>query len=141
MTGTPPPWIIADRVTGVVKETGMSDVDAMLSSLNGKHGILGCLLVAGDGSIVSSSLPEDIDNSTLGALSATLFSNNDVSLQRMNRGALSQMTLLTDQGILHFCQVDGHYLIVLTAKGQRINLEGLIRSVEEQIGQLKPMLG
>lgn len=116
------------------------EIHAVLSSLNGKHGILGCLLVGGDGSIVSSSLPPDIDNSTLGALSATLFSNNDVSLQRMNRGSLSQMTLLTDQGILHFCQVDGHYLIVLTAKGQRINLEGLIRSVEEQVGHLIPIL-
>jgi predicted regulator of Ras-like GTPase activity (Roadblock/LC7/MglB family) len=116
------------------------DIQAMLSSLNGKHGILGCLLAGGDGSIVSSSLPPDIDNSTLGALSATLFSNNDVSLQRMNRGSLSQMTLLTDQGILHFCQVEGYYLIVLTAKGQRINLEGLIRSVEEQADGLKPML-
>ncbi len=117
------------------------EIQALLSSLNGKHGILGCLLVGGDGSIVSSSLPADTDTSTLGALSATLFSNNDVSLQRMNRGALSQMTLLTDQGILHFCQVDGHYLIVLTAKGQKINLEGLIRSVEEQINTLKPKLG
>ncbi|MBX9569941.1 MAG: roadblock/LC7 domain-containing protein [Candidatus Obscuribacterales bacterium] len=121
----------------------MSDgeIQALLSSLNGKHGILGCLLVGGDGSVVSSSLPENIDVSTLGALSATLFSNNDVSLQRMNRGNLSQMTLLTDQGILHFCQVDGHFLIVLTAKGQRINLEGLIRSVEEQVSSLKPKLG
>lgn len=117
------------------------DIEALLSSLNGKHGILGCLLVGGDGSLVSSSLPADIDTSTLGALSATLFSNNDVSLQRMNRGALTQMTLLTDQGILHFCQVDGHFLIVLTAKGQRINLEGLIRSVEEQIVHIKPQLG
>ena len=117
------------------------EIHALLSSLNGKHGILGCLLVGGDGSIVSSSLPADIDNSMLGALSATLFCNNDVSLQRMNRGSLSQMTLLTDQGILHFCQIDGHYLIVLTAKGQRINLEGLIRSVEDQVGHIKPKLG
>ena len=117
------------------------EIQGLLSSLNGKHGILGCLLVGGDGSVVSSSLPDNLDVSTLGALSATLFSNNDVSLQRMNRGNLSQMTLLTDQGILHFCQVDGHFLIVLTAKGQRINLEGLIRSVEEQAGSLKPKLG
>lgn len=117
------------------------EIQTLLSSLNGKNGILGCLLVGGDGSILSSTLPADIDTATLGALSATLFSNNDVSLQRMNRGALSQMTLLTDQGILHFCQVDGHYLIVLTAKGQRINLEGLIRAVEEQIVHLKPKLG
>ena len=116
------------------------EIQALLSSLNGKHGILGSLLVGGDGGIVASTLPGDIDTSTLGALSATLFSNNDVSLQRMNRGALTQMTLLTDQGILHFCKIESYYLIVLTAKGQRINLEGLIRSVEEQINALKPKL-
>lgn len=118
-----------------------AEVQALLSTLNGKHGILGCLLVGGDGTIITSSLPPDIDIATLGTLSATLFSNNDVSLQRMNRGSLSQMTLLTDQGILHFCQVAGHYLVVLTAKGTKINLEGLIRSVEEQVNNLKPKLG
>lgn len=117
-----------------------SEIQTLLASLNGKHGILGCLLVNGDGGVVSSSLPAEIDTSTLGALSATLFSNNDVSLQRMNRGTLSQMTLLTDQGILHFYEVSGHYLVVLTAKGQRINLEGLIRSVEEQSSNLQRML-
>jgi predicted regulator of Ras-like GTPase activity (Roadblock/LC7/MglB family) len=117
-----------------------SEIQTLLASLNGKHGILGCLLVNGDGGVVSSSLPTDIDTATLGALSSTLFSNNDVSLQRMNRGSLSQMTLLTDQGILHFYEVSGHYLVVLTAKGQRINLEGLIRSVEEQSGNLQRML-
>ena len=111
----------------------MSDsVQSLLMSLNGKHGILGCLLVAKDGRVIGSSLPADIEVSMIGALSATLFSNNDVSIQRMNRGNLMQMTLLTDQGILHFLETNNHYLVVLTAKGQRINLEGLIRSVEEQ---------
>ena len=121
-----------------------AQIQSLLSGLNGKHGILGCLLVSPEGGVVSSSLPGDIDVGTLGALSATLFSNNDVSLQRMNRGALTQMTLLTDQGILHFYQVSSHYLVVLTAKGQRINLEGLIRSVEEQsasIANVLPELG
>lgn len=117
------------------------EIQAALSELNGKHGILGCLLVGGDGTVIASSLPGDIDTGTLGALSATLFSNNDVSLQRMNRGSLAQMTLLTDQGILHFYQLSGHFLVVLTAKGQRINLEGLIRSVEEQGRNLQPKLG
>ncbi len=50
------------------------------------------------------------------------------------------MTLLTDQGILHFFEAANHYLVVLTAKGQRINLEGLIRSVEEQGKSLESML-
>jgi hypothetical protein len=58
----------------------------------------------------------------------------------MNRGALTQMTLLTDQGILHFYQVSGHFLVVLTAKNQRINLEGLIRSVEEQSANIAKVL-
>ncbi len=114
----------------------VAQIQAALSGLNGKHGILGCLLVRSDGGVVSSSLPPETDIATLGALSATLFSNNDVSIQRMNRGNLVQMTLLTDQGILHFYQVAGHYLVVLTAKGQRINLEGLIKSVEEQAAGL-----
>jgi predicted regulator of Ras-like GTPase activity (Roadblock/LC7/MglB family) len=117
-----------------------AQIQSLLTSLNGKHGILGCLLVAPDGGVVSSSLPPEIDIGTLGALSATLFSNNDVSIQRMNRGNLVQMTLLTDQGILHFYQVAGHFLVVLTAAGQRINLEGLIRSVEEQGSNLVQMI-
>lgn len=118
-----------------------TQVKGLLTSLNGKHGILGCLLVARDGSVVSTSLPPDVDIATIGALSATLFSNNDVSIQRMNRGNLIQMTLLTDQGILHFFEAANHYLVVLTAKGQRINLEGLIRSVEEQGKTLAGLLG
>lgn len=117
-----------------------ANVKGLLSALNGKHGILGCLLVARDGSVVSTSLPGDVDIATIGALSATLFSNNDVSIQRMNRGNLIQMTLLTDQGILHFFEAANHYMVVLTAKGQRINLEGLIRSVEEQGKSLEKML-
>jgi predicted regulator of Ras-like GTPase activity (Roadblock/LC7/MglB family) len=116
-----------------------AQIQSLLNALNGKHGILGCLLVARNGSVVGSSLPPEVDVGMIGALSATLFSNNDVSIQRMNRGALAQMTLLTDQGILHFYETNGHFLVVLTAKGQRINLEGLIKSVEEQgksLGQM-----
>ena len=119
---------------------GAEQIQALLAQLNGKHGILGCLLVSPEGAVVSSSLPPEIDTATLGALSATLFSNNDISIQRMNRGNLVQMTLLTDQGILHFYSTMGHFLVVLTAKGQRINLEGLIRSVEQQGASLAQMI-
>lgn len=115
-------------------------VKQLVASLNGKHGILGCLLVGRDGTVLCTSLPTEIEVATIGALSATLFSNNDVSIQRMNRGALVQMTLLTDQGILHFIETAGHYLVVLTARGQRINLEGLIRSVDEQGKSLAKVL-
>lgn len=118
-----------------------AQIAGLLNSLNGKHGILGCLLVGRDGSVVASSLPPEVDIAMIGALSATLFSNNDVSIQRMNRGNLVQMTLLTDQGILHFYETSGHFLVVLTAKGQRINLEGLIRSVEEQGKSLATVIG
>ena len=118
----------------------ITQTHALLNSLNGKHGILGCLLVARDGTVLDSSLPPEVDVAMIGALSATLFSNNDVSIQRMNRGSLSQMTLLTDQGILHFYEASNHFLVVLTAKGQRINLEGLIKSVEEQGKSLAKVL-
>ena len=117
-----------------------AQLQALLTSLNGRHGILGCLLVERGGTVVASSLPAEVDVGMIGVLSATLYSNNDVSIQRMNRGSLTQMTLLTDQGILHFYEASGHFLVVLTAKGQRINLEGLIRSVEEQGKSLGALL-
>jgi predicted regulator of Ras-like GTPase activity (Roadblock/LC7/MglB family) len=110
----------------------ISRVESVLHDMNGKNGILGCVLVARDGSVLTHSLPRDVDTAMIGALSATLFSNNDVSIQRMNRGNLTQMTLLTDQGILHFYEAAGYVLVVLTSKGKRINLEGLIRGVDEQ---------
>lgn len=118
-----------------------AQITSLLGALNGKHGILGCLLVGRDGSVVATSLPPEVDVTMIGALSATLFSNNDVSIQRMNRGNLLQMTLLTDQGILHFYEIAGHFLVVLTSKGQKINLEGLIRSVEEQGRSLTQVIG
>jgi predicted regulator of Ras-like GTPase activity (Roadblock/LC7/MglB family) len=116
-----------------------TQVQSLIAGLNGRHGILGCLLVAGDGGVVASSLPNDIDVATLGSLSATLYSNNDVSIRRMKRGNLRQMTLLTEKGILHFYQIGEYYLVVLTARGQKVNLEGLIKAVEEQgtnLGQI-----
>jgi predicted regulator of Ras-like GTPase activity (Roadblock/LC7/MglB family) len=124
----------------MVTPESAAQLKQLLQSLNGKHGILGCILVGRDGSVISTSLPAEVDIHTIGALSATLFSNNDVSIQRMNRGNLTQMTLLTDQGILHFLEAADHFLVVLTAKGQRINLEGLIRSVETQGKTLEGLL-
>lgn len=113
----------------------------VLQALNGKYGILGSVLVARDGRVLGSSLPQDVDTAMIGALSATLFCNNDVSIQRMNRGNLTQMTLLTDQGILHFYETKDSFLVVLTARGEKTDLAGLIRSVEEQGSKLKTMLG
>lgn len=117
-----------------------SQIQSLLHSLNGQHGILGCVLVSPDGKVISSTLPAEFDVDSLGALSATLYSNNDISIQRMNRGNLVQMTLLTDKGILHFCDVSGNYLVVLTAAGQKINLEKLIASVEEQSNNLAQVM-
>jgi len=125
-------------MTGAERHGG---IQAQLQSLAGKYGILGCLLVSPDGAVIASSLPENMDQETMAAISATLFSNNDVSIQRMNRGNLMQMTLLTDQGVLHFLQSGSNILIVLTAPGQRVNLEGLIRSVEEAGSQIGALSG
>jgi uncharacterized protein len=118
----------------------IASLQPVLNALNGKYGILGSVLVARDGRVLGSSLPQDVDTAMIGALSATLFCNNDVSIQRMNRGNLTQMTLLTDQGILHFYEIKGCFLVVLTARGQKTDLAGLIRSVEEQGNALSSML-
>jgi predicted regulator of Ras-like GTPase activity (Roadblock/LC7/MglB family) len=105
----------------------------ILTAMNGQHGILGCLLVSiADGRLLASSLPSDIDTGMIAALCATLFSNNRVSIRKMNRGDLAQMTLVTERGILHFYHTGPAVLVVLTARGQRVSLEGLLRLTEQQ---------
>jgi predicted regulator of Ras-like GTPase activity (Roadblock/LC7/MglB family) len=105
----------------------------ILAAMNGQHGILGCLLVStADGRLLASSLPSDVDTGMIASLCATLFSNNSVSIRKMNRGDLAQMTLVTERGILHFYQTGPAVLVVLTARGQRVSLEGLLRLAEEK---------
>ena len=98
------------------------------------------MLVNPEGSPVCSTLPAEIDSARLASITATLYSNNDVSIQRMNRGTLSQMTLLTNEGILQLHRIREHILVVFTAEGQQINLEGLIKVVEDLSAQLVPLL-
>ncbi len=44
----------------MVTPESAAQVKGLLTSLNGKHGILGCILVGRDGSVVSTSLPADV---------------------------------------------------------------------------------
>jgi predicted regulator of Ras-like GTPase activity (Roadblock/LC7/MglB family) len=119
----------------------LEQAQSVLAAMNGQHGILGCLLVSTvDGRLLASSLPSDVDTGMIAALCATLFSNNSVSIRKMNRGDLAQMTLVTERGILHFYQVGAAVLIVLTARGQRVSLEGLLKLTEEKAQTLSAVV-
>lgn len=117
----------------------INKAQAILQAMNGQHGILGCLLIATDGGLLASSLPNEIDNAMIASLCSTLFSNNSISIRRMNRGELAQMTLVTERGILHFYQIADAVLVVLTARGHKVSLEGLLKLVEDQ-GQVLTQL-
>jgi predicted regulator of Ras-like GTPase activity (Roadblock/LC7/MglB family) len=112
-----------------------------LNALTGREGIVGCMLVNPEGSSLHSSLPPEVDSARLASITSTLYSNNDVSIQRMNRGSLTQMTLLTDAGVLQFYRINKHLLVVFTDAQQKINLEQFLRLIEEECTQLGTMLG
>jgi predicted regulator of Ras-like GTPase activity (Roadblock/LC7/MglB family) len=116
-----------------MSNAALDQAQNILTAMNGQYGILGCLLVSViDGELLACSLPSDIDTGLISSLCATLFSNNRVSIRKMNRGDLAQMTLVTERGILHFYHTGSAILVVLTARGQRVSLEGLLRLTEEQ---------
>jgi predicted regulator of Ras-like GTPase activity (Roadblock/LC7/MglB family) len=112
-----------------------------LDALTGREGIMGCMLVNSEGNSLYSTLPSEIDSARLSSITSTLYSNNDVSIQRMNRGNLTQMTLLTDAGVLHLYRINGHLLVVFTDAAKKIDLEGLLKAVEEGSAQLGQLLG
>jgi predicted regulator of Ras-like GTPase activity (Roadblock/LC7/MglB family) len=100
----------------------------LLKKLLSQSHILGGLVVSPDGTVEYSELPPEADVHLIGALGATLFSNNNVTLQRMDRGSVMQMVLQTDQGLFMFHELDGRLLVILA--DSESNLPNLMRLIE-----------
>jgi predicted regulator of Ras-like GTPase activity (Roadblock/LC7/MglB family) len=112
-----------------------------LDALTGREGVMGCMLVNAEGYSLYSTLPTEVDSARLASITSTLYSNNNVSIQRMDRGSLTQMTLLTDVGILHLYKVGTHLLVVFTDAAKKVDLGVLLQTVEEGCTQLEQLLG
>lgn len=96
----------------------------VLSDLNRTTGVTGSMLVGNDGIVIAADLDTAFDSDTVGALAASITSNIQKSLDRLETEPLKQVTIEAANGKLFFAEA-GLGILVVTAE-QAVNV-GLIR--------------
>lgn len=96
----------------------------ILSELNKTSGVTGSMVVGSDGIVIAADMDASFEGETVGALAASISSNIQKSLERLNTTPLNQVTIEADNGKLFFSDAGMGILVVTTEKS--VNL-GLIR--------------
>lgn len=107
----------------------------VLSDLNKATGVTGSMIVGHDGIVIAADLDAGFDGDTIGALAASITSNIQKSLERLDTRPLSQVTIEADNGKLFFGDAGLGILVVTTEK--EVNI-GLVRlEMKNAISKLK----
>jgi len=107
----------------------------VLSELNKTPGVTGSMVVGNDGIVIASDLEAGSEGETVGALAASINSNIHKSLDRLDSGPPSQVTIEANDAKL-FVSDAGIGLLVVTAE-KDVNI-GLIRlEIKHALGKLK----
>lgn len=96
----------------------------VLEELNKTSGINGSMVVGNDGIVIAADMDTAFDEETVGALAASITTNIQKSMNRLEQTPLSQVTIEASSGKLFFADAGIGTLVVTTEK--QVNI-GLIR--------------
>ena len=106
----------------------------VLSDLNKTSGVTGSMLVGNDGIVIAADLDTGLESETIGALAASITTNIQKSLDRLESKPLKQVTIEADNGKLFFADAGLGILVVTTER--EVNV-GLVRlEMKNAINQL-----
>ncbi|HOD65319.1 MAG TPA: roadblock/LC7 domain-containing protein [candidate division Zixibacteria bacterium] len=96
----------------------------ILSELNKTSGVTGSMVVGSDGILIAADLDASFEGETVGALAASITSNIQKSLHRLDGHPLRQVTIESEEAKLFFTDAGLGILVVTTEKDVNV---GLIR--------------
>ncbi len=94
----------------------------ILEELNKTSGITGSMVVGNDGIVIAADLNTQIEEETIGALAASITTNVQKSLQRMDATPLKQITIEADNAKLFFFDATVGILVVIAEPEVNIGL-------------------
>ncbi|MDD3731913.1 MAG: roadblock/LC7 domain-containing protein [candidate division Zixibacteria bacterium] len=97
----------------------------VLSDLNKTPGITGSMVVGNDGIVIAADMETGFEGDTVGALAASITTNIQKSLERLQTSPLSQVTIEADKTKMFFTSAGRLGILVVTTE-QQVNI-GLIR--------------
>jgi len=78
-------------------------------------------------------MPREVDKDLVGALASSAFSNMDLQVKRMNRGAIRRLIVETEQGVSVLAEMEMGTMVVF-AQGQ-VNIEQVLAAVSAITGK------
>ncbi len=110
---------------------------ATLTELNKTSGIKGSMLVGADGIIIAADLESDLEDDTVGALSASILAGVKKAIKRLNYGALKQIMVEAEKGKIFLAECRLGILVVLTETEVnigliRLEMKAALKKVENQ---------
>jgi uncharacterized protein len=107
----------------------------ILEELNKTSGITGSMVVGNDGIVIAADMDTSLEDETVGALAASITTNIQKSLDRLQQTPLAQVTIEADSGKMFFSDA-GIGVLVVTAETE-VNI-GLIRlEIKNAIARLR----
>ncbi|SYZ74025.1 conserved hypothetical protein [Candidatus Zixiibacteriota bacterium] len=107
----------------------------ILEELNKTSGITGSMIVGNDGIVIAADLDTSFEEETVGALAASITTNIQKSLDRLQQTPLSQVTIEATTGKLFFTDAGIGILVVTAEKDVNIGLIRLeIKNAVSRIG-------
>lgn len=94
----------------------------VLSDLNKTSGVTGSMLVGNDGIVIAADLDTGLESETIGALAASITTNIQKSLDRLESKPLKQVTIEADNGKLFFADAGLGILVVTTEREVNVGL-------------------
>jgi len=94
----------------------------VLEVLNKTSGITGSMVVGNDGIVIAADLNTQIEEETIGALAASITTNIQKSLKRMDATPLKQITIEADNAKLFFFDATVGILVVVAEPEVNIGL-------------------
>jgi predicted regulator of Ras-like GTPase activity (Roadblock/LC7/MglB family) len=107
----------------------------VLEELNKTSGITGSMVVGNDGIVIAADMDTSLEDETVGALAASITTNIQKSLDRLQQTPLAQVTIEADSGKMFFTDAGIGVLVVTAEKDVNI---GLIRlEIKNAIARLR----
>jgi len=107
----------------------------VLSELNKTTGVTGSMVVGNDGIVIAADLAAGFEGDAVGALAASITSNIQKSLDRLETRPLARVTIEAEDAKLFFTQANLGILVVTTETDVNI---GLIRlEIKNAINKLE----
>lgn len=94
----------------------------ILEELNKTSGITGSMVVGNDGIVIAADLNTQIEEETIGALAASITSNIQKSLEKMDARPLKQITIEAENAKLFFFDATIGILVVVAEPEVNIGL-------------------